>query len=628
MVHAGLLIPFAFGSGIGILPAGKCLERSLFPNMNSYVFYRSILLSAGFIACAFASAQVSVDPVEAEQGGGHLEQDEYRDTLYRSDILPPPPLSDDEIEGNPATPHPNEYFPTLADLALLGDSDYARRGSGGPAGPDRRLQNATDIFPYESGPDDFYTQNRGFFGPINQVLGLFTTQKAFTGEFADIPLSGYTVDSNIGLLTRTMQPERAHLKVGPLAFDLLWLEAGALWSDYDGPQTFAEGEEDGWISYVSLAIRSTAQLTDSIFLSFASELIYLPGSNELAFRNGLGARPALSAEIFYQKRLGTWDLLVFDRFLGRPGVDLYADWDEPGIDRAGRYRFGFYGREGRTQLFDTQDVTLTNQIGFRASSMVGASDWRFLSALDHRDFWRTFDFEDHRYRDSIGLAMGYEGNDIPFAPLFSYRAVSTDRFDSVLQNVSIQLRGRLTENIKLTAMGGYFWTEGFANDQSRAAWSAAINHQFSQRGSHAFSVGQRLIEDPFSPEILFTTYYRYVVDYQLAQRLNAGAFAQYSTGDRLVSADPNVPTGSFDNFLTGVNLSFLPLDFTRISGLATYSISDQDSITTRERWIYRVTLSQQLGSRLTFQALYQFQDVSGSADFDEHLVSGSLRWYF
>jgi hypothetical protein len=541
---------------------------------------------------------------------------EHEDTLVNS------------VAPSTQAAEPTGYFPTSADLALLGDSDYPRRGSGGAAGPDKRLQNAMGLFPYESTAESFYTRNAEVFAPINRTLGLFTAQKAFTGEFAAIPLSGYTIDSNLGFLTRTMQPERAHLRVGPLAFDLLFVEAGALWSDYNGPRTFAEGQEDGFLSYLSLGIRSTAQLTDSIFFSFASELIYLPGTNELAFRNGLGSRPSAVAEIFYQKRIGGWDLLLFDRFLGRPGVDLYADWDEPGVDRAGRYQFGFYGREGRTELFETNSALFTNQIGFRASSMVGSSDWRFISALDHSDFWRTFGFEDHRYRDSLNLSMGYEGNKIPFAPLFSYRAVSSDRFDSFLNQLSLQLRGRLTENIVLTGMGGIFWTEGFENDRTRGAWRTAITHQFSQRGSHAFSVGQQLVEDPFSPEILFTTYYRYNIRYQLAQRLNASAFAQYSTGDRLVSGDPQVPTGNFENFLTGVNLSFHPFDFTRLMGSIVYSQSDNGATNVRQRIIYRLMLNQKLASRLNFRALYQHQDVWGGSVFNEHLVSGSLIWHF
>jgi hypothetical protein len=538
------------------------------------------------------------------------------DTLVSTTV---PVASEAEMAG---------YYPTAADLALLGDKDYPRSGST-QGGPDARSQLASGIFMYESGEQDFYARNRDFFAPVNQVLGVFTPHKAFTMELPNVPLAGVTFDAGFPLFTRTFEPENAHLKAGPLAFDLLWLGAGALWSDYKGPITFAEGAEDGWISYLDLGVRGMLKITDTIYLSVAANIIYLPGSNELAFRVLNNSSPAAAIELFYQKRLGDWDLLFFDRFRGRPGIDVFAELQEGGIDRAGRYQFGFGGGRDRIDFFSNDSVWFTNQIAARASTMVGSSDWRFQADADHFDFWRSYDFEDHATRDALGLQLGYEGNEIHFAPSLSYRVSTFDGFESFFNRLQLELNGRITENIRASAMGGYLWTSGIEPERSNGLWQIGVNHNFSERGSHGVNLGQQLFEDPFSPEVLFTTYYRYFVNYQLAQRLNAAAYAQYSDGERIVSRDPRIELGDVNFYTLGGSLTFQPLDFTRIIGSIAYQRNQQGDVSGEsERWFYRLQLVQQLGSRLTLQTLYQFQDYHGSASFNEHLVSMSLRWYF
>ena len=122
-----------------------------------------------------------------------------------------PPVTDAEMAG---------YYPTASDLFLLGDQDYARR-SFTQDGPDNRFQVASDIFMYESGEQDFYARNREIFDPINGVLGVFTPHKSFTAEFSTLPLSGIALDGGFPIFTRTFEPRNAHLKLGPLAFDLV-----------------------------------------------------------------------------------------------------------------------------------------------------------------------------------------------------------------------------------------------------------------------------------------------------------------------------------------------------------------------------------------------------------------------
>jgi hypothetical protein len=558
----------------------------------------------------------SIDAVLAPAEEGSQVVPEHEDTLVNS------------VAPSTQTAGPTGYFPTSADLALLGDKDYPRI-SFTQEGPDARSQIASDIFMYESVEQDFYTRNREAFAPVNRVLGVFTPHKTFTMELPNAPLAGMSFDGNFPIFTRAYQPENAHLKAGPLAFDLLWIGTGALWSDYNGPINFPDGGEDGWISFIDLAVRGTLRFTDTLYLSFNANLIYLPGSNEVAFRMMNNSAPTAAFELFYQKRLGTWDLLFFDRFLGRPGIDVFSELMEGGIDRAGRYQFGFYDPGNRVDFFANEFVWFVNQVAGRASSMVGGSDWRFQAEADHFDFWRSFDFENHNTRDSLGLLLGYEGNKIPFAPVLSYRVSTFDQFDSFFHRLQLQLKGRITENINATATGGYIWSSGFQPALSSGLWQLGLNHQYSQRGNHGINVGQQLLEDPFSPEVLFTTYYRYFINYQLAQRLNASAYAQLSDGERIVSRDPRIGVGAVNFYTVGGSLTFQPFDFTQIVGSLAYQRTEQgDVMGESERWLYRLQLMQRLASRLTLQAMYQYDDFDGGISFDEHLVSLSLRWYF
>lgn len=521
------------------------------------------------------------------------------------------------------------FYPTVADMALLGDRDYPRMGPLNEHGPDALMQNSMGLFEYESGPQDFYARNRKAFDPINQVLGVFTPNKAITAELPGVPLAGATLDASFPVFTRAFEPRNAHLKLGPLAFDLVWVGAGALWSDYSGTRPLPDGVEDGWITAIDVAMRGTLQITDSLHLSFLADLVYLPGTNEVAFRSLNNSFPNAVAEIFYQTRLGSWDLLFFDQFVARPGIDIFANLDNTGVDWSGRYQFGFYGREDQASFYDNEQVWFVNQIAGRASTMVGASDWRFLGAYDHFDFWQSFDFDNQQSRDTLALSLGYEGNKIPFAPMLIYEVTTPDRFDSFWHRAQLQLSGRLTENVRLTTRGGYLWTSGLDSEIDTYLWDILLEHQFSQRGSHSFGIGQQFFEDAFSPEILLTNYLRYTVNYQVAKTLIAGAYFQHSDGEVVVSSGRRQSTGDLDFYTIAGTLSFRPLDFTQILGLVAYERSNTsyDSFEI-DRMIYRIQASQRLASRLTLETLYQFEDFDSSTSFDEHLVSMSLRWYF
>ena len=152
----------------------------------------------------------------------------------RTDVQLLPAVSQRETGG---------FCPTQSDLALLGDRDYPRRAGYEDQGPDAVLQNATGIFPYQSGEDNFYSRNANSFRPVNHVLGLFAPQQALTYEPEIFPGLAVSMDGSLpNIFTRTFEPSKAHVKAGPLAYDLLWIGGGAISGAYKGANNFPVGK--------------------------------------------------------------------------------------------------------------------------------------------------------------------------------------------------------------------------------------------------------------------------------------------------------------------------------------------------------------------------------------------------
>ncbi len=556
---------------------------------------------------------------------GSLALPTWKDTLIRSDVQLLPAASQRETAG---------YFPTQSDIDLLGDRDYPRRAGYQDNGPDAVLQNATGIFPYQSGEQNYYTRNADCFRPLNRVLGMFTPQQALTYEPDIFPGLAVSIDGALpSIFTRTFEPSKAHVKAGPLAFDLLWIGGGAIWSDYKGPSNnFPPGQGDGLVSYIDFALRGYLRLTDSLYFSWAANLIYLPGSNELGFRTLNGGWPQLGAEFFYQKRIKGWDIYIADEFFARPGLDMFADLELRGQDQAGRYMFGNYGRTNRTGLYDSRNVFFVNQATIQTTTMAGASNWRFWADYQHTDFWHTFDFDNYQMRDTWEAALAYEGNAIPFAPRLSYQLTAFDGYNSLFHQIQCQFRGRLTENVTLQTMIGYLWTGSIRPSRDDLLWSVNLDHRFSVKGTHGVQVGQQLLTDSYTPDSVFAAYYRYHVNYQLLKRLNVSAFAQYSHGDRINSANnTNIAfsRNDVDNCLVGTSLELQLFDFTRIVGMSAFERADGDAGFPRtDRWIHRVQLLQQLASRLTMECGYQYETFIANPGFSEHLINFGIRRYF
>ena len=591
------------------------------------------LLSAFLLVCLTASgwSQVPGD-TPAMAGGSPNPTAPALEDPGAGPVTEPalPQWSDTRHESQAKGEEPQGYYPTSADLLLLGDSDYRRSGNLTQHPPDFRQEGSMGLYEYESGPQDFFTRNQDVLQPADHILGWFTPHKALTTEFGRDAGGSAILDANFPVFTRTLSPDKSSLKLGPLAFDLLWIGTGFIWSDFSGDNAFPDDSGDGWTGFIELASRGYLQFTESLHITWLANLVYLPWENELALRNGYSSIPSISADLLYQFRVAKWDFIVFNRFFARPGIDIFADLDQEGVDRAGRYQFGFYDRRQTTSFLDEDFAWFVNQAGLEVNRMFFDTDWRFRAEYNHWDMWRTFSFEDHTTRDTLIAQLGYEGNNIPFAPMVSYMGSTYDGFDSFVHRVFGTLTGRITDNVRTQVMGGYFWTDNFERENQGAIWSAALIHDFSRNGQHSLTGGQNIMEDSFSPESVLTQYIRYNLTYRLAQRLQGSFFAQHSDGERLFSASDSAgPDSDFNFFLTGLTLNYRPLDFTNIVARAAYQRTDSDTnIADQERWLYRLQVMQRLASRLVFETFYQFEDVEGAPNFDEHAVGASLRWFF
>ncbi|TLD69275.1 hypothetical protein FEM03_18050 [Phragmitibacter flavus] len=527
------------------------------------------------------------------------------------------------------------FFPTQDDLLYLADRDYPR-GMNSHQGPDAELQGATGIFPYDRQDNSIYSQHRNILAPVDRFLGFFGPQDTLVIESSRLQGASIALDGEIPpLITRTFEPEMAHVKLGPLYFDLLWIGAGAIWTDYSPYGSAQKLDTDDTAAYIDFAIRGYLRITETFYISALGNFIYLPLENELGFGTSLdgGGGPVFTLNMHWQGQAGSWEFLLLDTFAVHPGLnyDLGLDDGQDGVDFAGRYSFGFYSPE-RSSRFDVRsdDAWISNQILGRASSLVFTEDWRLSLQADHTDFWRTFSFEDHAYRDHFGALLGYEGNVIPFAPVLTYDASTSDH-ETYRHEVMLGFRGRITENINTAFGGGYLWETGDEAENESWLWYVSLNHTISEGIAHGVSFGQNIFEDAFSPETVYATYARYYIALKITHQLSLTGVAQWEQSERLERrSGDRFNVEEYDRYSYGAYLSYRPLGYTNITASAVYETNEvADGVQDTERWLYRLNVIQRLTSRLTLEGYYQYEDAEfEGGGFDEHLVGLSIRRYF
>lgn len=525
------------------------------------------------------------------------------------------------------------YFPTVTeDILLRGSFDARSLGTGMVVdGPDNDAQIAQDIFPYQNPNGDFYERKRDFFRPLNRALGVFTPFDAVTLESERLQNAVMTVDADLSLLTRSFDPDLAHIKAGPLYFDVLWLGAGVAYSDYNGEQALAPREangdnaEDGWTGFVELGVRGLIRFTDSIYLSAVANVIYLPFENELGIGFGNSQYAGINVRFTLNEIIAGWEIMFFDEFLGRPGLNFFPDADAEAFDQAGRYSFGFMGQRS-AGFFNNDLVFFSNTVGFRASRPVLDNQWRLGFLIEHTDSWQSFNFDDHGTLDTAGIWLQYEGSVIPFAPMLSYQYFSTDGYRSLMHALELQLTGRLTENVSWLGRAGYMFSTGDTDESNGFIWEAALDHTLTRSTHHWLSLGETFAKNEYQAETRTMKYIRYGIDQRFTSRFHGRAFVQYSENE--TSSRDLFPAR--DRFAVGLDLVYRPLDFTNITASVLYEQLDQ--ITTDEdlhRWLYRLEVNQQLAHRLTGNIFYQYEEIDQDDNaFTEHFFGMSLRRYF
>lgn len=532
------------------------------------------------------------------------------------------PVVDDQSAG---------YFPTIAEDTLL-RGPYDSRSLGGwlggeIEGPDTRGQVATDLFRYYDNNPDFYQRNQNFFRPINKTLGVFTPFDGWTVESRRNQFASFTVDANMSLLTRAFEPELAHIKAGPLYFDVLWAGAGVIYSDFNGDLTLYEGDsnDDGWLGYVELGVRGLLRITDSIYISAIANVIYLPFENELGLQLGNSTNPGLMFRLNINDVVAGWEILFFDQFQALSGLDIFVDADSPAIDQAGRYSFGFMS-DRSNDFYNNRLAYFVNTVGFHASRLFFDNEWRLNFGIEHSDYWRSFSFDDHGKSDRLILAMQYEGSVLPFAPRFSYEYWSNDGYDSLLHQVQMQLNGRITENVNWRGTVGYAFSTGDMVEQNNFTWELALEQVLTRSTIHWIGVGDGYFYNEFQSDTRSARYARYGIDQRITNKFHIDAYAQYAYQE--ASANDRFPVR--DRFGAGLEFHYRPLDFTDLSARAYYEQVDQsDTTDDTARWVYRLEWTQQLSSRLTGNVFYQYEEMNSlSRPFTEHLFGLSMRRYF
>ena len=550
-------------------------------------------------------------------------------SLSAQDLIVEPPL--------PIAPNADEqgYFPTLAESALLrgaSDSRSLGRFLEDERGTDSHRQTATDIFLYEDSNPNFYQKNASFFKPLDYSLGWLTSFDSITVEPDSLDNTSLTFDANFSPLTRQFSPELAMLKAGPIYFDLLWVGAGYLWSDYSGNRDFekftgstSDVDGDGPAAYIDVGFRTLVRLSDSIYLTATGNLIYLPYENELGLRFGSGRDSALYSRFNYSETFGAWDILLYDEFRGMPGLNWFGQANANEIDRSGRYFYGFQNYGPANEFYSNNYVFFTNKLGFNATRLVLENKWRFGTSIDRTDYWSSFSFENHQTRDHAGIWLGYEGSTIPFAPRLSYDIYSFDGYESIWHRAYFDLTGRLTENVQWFSRVGAGLTTGQEKELDRFLWQIGLEHTITKNTLHWIRIGEDVFDSEINAESLTSRFVRWGIDQRIDRRLYFRAFVQYAEGETVL---PSLQVR--DRFGAGVSIRFQPLDFTQIVGTALYEKIDQNlPLGEGNRWLYRGEINQQLGLRLTGQLFYQYETNNVNiVGFKEHLLGLSVRRYF
>lgn len=541
--------------------------------------------------------------------------------------------TDDDIFGSelPDVELPSEnggYFPTIDETLLLG-GDYARSPLGGGFGsqnnpPDVQMQTAQGLYPYPYPGQGSRAPWAETLSPLNPYLGFFAPRQGISVRGDDWPLGAtLDLDSSFPLLIRDFSPERAMFKAGPTYFDLLFVGMTVLHSDYQGGQVFANEADDGWLMGIEFGLRGMVQFTDQFYLSLAATLVYLPLENDIGLRLGSGGIPTVVADLNYRFERGTWDFLVYDTIYASIGDDVFVGLEHGALDQAGRYSFGFNdNHRSGSGYYNGDNAYLSNAIGFDASTPVN-DDWRFWLSGQHTDTWRTFDFDDYLAHNSLFARLGYNGADFFFQPGLEYYVdhFEYDNDNTIVNNrVYLTLKGRITENLRLEARGGYLWHDGNSSYCDGYLYSVSLFHELSRYTTQYVTAGRDYFDYDITGDSTLAKFIRYGINHRFSRSLSGASSVQYS--------EQNGRSFIGERTTVAASLRYALFNGDRSAILLRGAYENRNGTTNGERWLGRISYTQALYSRTTGEIFYQYEENTSPPSFKEQVFGLTLRQYF
>jgi hypothetical protein len=486
------------------------------------------------------------------------------------------------------------------------------------------MQTAQGLYPYPNpGQYDRAPWARSV-SPMNPFLGFFAPRQALIyGENGGLPGgANLTLDAQFPLLVRDFSPERAMFRAGPLYMDILSVGMTVLHSDYQGANAFAKGSEDGLLMGTEFSLRALAQITDQFYFSLVGTFIYLPLENRVGFALGSGGGPTSLATLDYQTDLGNWDVRLYDHFVASLGADIFSGIDSGATDQAGRYSFGFGDRrDGASGTFNGDNTYFANILGFHAANSSLWDEWILAFAGRHVDTWRTSNFENHSPGNELSAHLAYSGTKILFRPSLSYFVnESGNEFEDFNQRLYLNLVGRLTQTVTASGFVGRLWRT--TDDGDRYLYGVSLRHQLDSYTSHVLSAGQDYFTNDLTNDSTVASYVSYAIDHQFTRSLNGSLFGQIS--------DDDGPTFVGKRSSAGGGLSYALFGGTNaVIGLRGAYERREMLPDDQERWVWHLSYSQQLASRISANIFYQYEEEVGSGSgFNEQVVGTTIRKYF
>jgi len=589
----------------------------------------------------------------------------YQDSQFlRIDIERDPSLG----EGDPSG-----YQYTESDLLGEPRASYARSRSGSAVldGPDLPRLSANGLWPYPGRSDaNFGGRVRNALDRIDQSV-FQTWLPVVPGESiswtSELPGWGSSPDSGDPIyepgwgengpvvdffidpslwFTRNIDPDRTHLKLGPLYADVLSIGMRGLFSDLSGTDQFGRlgSSSDDTIFAVDVSMRGLFRFTDTLYANILANF-YVLDEGKVGFNFGSGYAEQSRAGLVLEEEFGNVDVILFDDFRVIHRLsDLLEDVEIDKGVRSGRYTFGRYDDPnagvGSFSEFLDDAIFLHNSAGIDLSSILTRhiiAEARFT----HHDFFFPGEFEGVRDGDSR-LSQGHlqasiHHDDfrllgIPFGPHLEYDTWAFDDYDVINHRLSVGVSAPLLIGAETPFFGRFLNTPTFrvatgiafgdSFDGTSTVWNARVDDWASRTLRWYGQIGQDYGSTTRGREFR-GDFYGGGLNWDINPYLQLSGFIRGENGTY------DTPTGDFDShsLAAGVNLTAFPETFTRLNLTLrqTEFLGDRSG----RLLVYRLAASRRIFSRTTLSAAYQWTDFNrGDRDFDEQLVSIELRRFF